>query len=37
MNTKPSLVPRLSQLRWGEPDTFYHVRDVKGRREVDTT
>ena len=29
-----SFVPRL---RRAEPGTFHHVRDVKGRREVDTT
>ena len=32
-----SHIPRLSRLRSGEPGTVYHVRDVKGRREVDTT
>ena len=29
-----SLIPRL---RRGEPGTFYHMCDVKGRCEVDTT
>ena len=31
-----SFIPKLSPLRRGEPDTFYHVCDVKGRRKVET-
>ena len=32
-----ALFPGSPGLGQGEPGTFYHVRDVKGRRDIDTT
>ena len=29
-----SLVPRVFLLRKGEPGTFYHVHDIKGRQDL---
>ena len=32
----PGLVPRLSPQRRGEPGTFYHMHDIKGRHDLIT-